>query len=249
VELGVGVTRRGRGSRGWCIRVHARTAWRRARRWRRRDSRGPLQSPCRGRAEDAPGVLDEPSFPPDRRGEEQGVERRVVEALPACGPPILRAPTATELAALAYCTIAVTAVVLIAWYGQWNASGGPRRTVPRSDPVASLAAVALVGSGTITPLGFLGALAVLAGVILGLGRASRVPVGTANGCPGRDIIRAKRVAARARGCHRYWRDAGLSFVDTRTDTTLARLLATPFSSASRSYLAWVKTRLRPSSSA
>jgi len=37
-------------------------------------------------------------------------------------------------------------------------------------PITSLAAVALTGTGTITPLGLLAALAVLAGVILGLGR-------------------------------------------------------------------------------
>jgi hypothetical protein len=37
-------------------------------------------------------------------------------------------------------------------------------------PIASLTAVALTGTGTITPLQFLAALTVLAGVILGLGR-------------------------------------------------------------------------------
>jgi drug/metabolite transporter (DMT)-like permease len=41
----------------------------------------------------------------------------------AGGPPILRIPTAIQLAALAYLTIVVTAVVFIAWYGPWNASG------------------------------------------------------------------------------------------------------------------------------
>jgi hypothetical protein len=29
-------------------------------------------------------------------------------------------------------------------------------------------------------------------------------------------------------CHRYWPVAALSFCDTRTDTTLARLMITPF---------------------
>lgn len=47
-------------------------------------------------------------------------------------------------------------------------------------PVASLGGVALVGTGTITPLRLVGALAVLAGVILGLGRARQVPSGTLN---------------------------------------------------------------------
>src|SRR5258706_11418615 len=50
-------------------------------------------------------------------------------------------------------------------------------------------------------------------------------------------------------CYRYWPVAALSVLDTRTDTTLARLMMTPFSSASRSYLAWRRTRLRCSSSA
>jgi hypothetical protein len=43
--------------------------------------------------------------------------------------------------------------------------------------------------------------------------------------------------------------AALSVFDTRTDTTLARLMITPLWPASRTYLAWVKTRLRRSSSA
>jgi hypothetical protein len=61
----------------------------------------------------------------------------------AGGSPILRIPTATELAALI--------------------------------PVTSLAAVALTGTSTITPFRFLAALVVLAGVILGLGRAPGLP--------------------------------------------------------------------------
>jgi hypothetical protein len=47
-------------------------------------------------------------------------------------------------------------------------------------PVTSLAAVVLTGTGTITPLRSLGALAVLAGVILGLGRVPPGPAGTVN---------------------------------------------------------------------
>jgi hypothetical protein len=47
-------------------------------------------------------------------------------------------------------------------------------------PIASLAAVALTGTGTITPLQFLAALTVLAGVIFGLGRAPQAPAGTVN---------------------------------------------------------------------
>ena len=47
-------------------------------------------------------------------------------------------------------------------------------------PITSLAAVALTGTGTITPLGLLGALSVLAGVILGLSRAPHASAGTVN---------------------------------------------------------------------
>jgi drug/metabolite transporter (DMT)-like permease len=90
----------------------------------------------------------------------------------AGGPPILRTPTPTELAALSYLTVAVTAVVFIAWYTAMERLGADRTGLFNGlIPVASLAAVALTGTGAITPLRFLGALAVLAGVILGLGRA------------------------------------------------------------------------------
>jgi drug/metabolite transporter (DMT)-like permease len=99
----------------------------------------------------------------------------------AGGPPILRTPTPAQLAALAYLTIAVTALVFIAWYRAIERLGVDRTGLFNGlIPVTSLAAVALVGAGTITPLRLLGALAVLAGVILGLGRARQAPVGTAN---------------------------------------------------------------------
>ena len=93
----------------------------------------------------------------------------------AGGPPILRTPTATQLAALSYLTVAVTAVVFIAWYAAMERLGADRTGLFNGlIPVASLAAVALTGTGTITPLRFLGALTVLAGVILGLGRTPPV---------------------------------------------------------------------------
>ena len=99
----------------------------------------------------------------------------------AGGPPILRTPSATQLTALAYLTIAVTAVVFIAWYGAIERLGVDRAGLFNGlIPVTSLAAVALTGTGTMTPFRFLGALAVLVGVILGLDRARQVPVGTAN---------------------------------------------------------------------
>ena len=99
----------------------------------------------------------------------------------AGGPPILRTPTATQLTALAYLTIAVTAMVFIAWYEAIERLGVDRTGLFNGlIPVASLAAVALTGTGTITPFRFLGALAVLVGVILGLGRARQVPASTVN---------------------------------------------------------------------
>ena len=93
----------------------------------------------------------------------------------AGGPPILRPPTATQLAALSYLAVAVTAVVFIAWYAAMKRLGVDRTGLFNGlIPIASLAAVALVGTGTITPLQFLAALTVLAGVILGLGRTPKI---------------------------------------------------------------------------
>jgi drug/metabolite transporter (DMT)-like permease len=90
----------------------------------------------------------------------------------AGGPPILRPPTATQLAALAYLAVAVTAVVFIAWFAAMKRLGVDRTGLFNGlIPVASLAAVALVGAGTITQLQFLAALTVLLGVIVGLGGA------------------------------------------------------------------------------
>ena len=103
-----------------------------------------------------------------------------VIARTAGGPPILRTPTPAQLAALAYLTIAVTALVFLAWYGALQRLGVDRTGLFNGlIPVTSLAAVALTGTGTVTPFGLLGALAVLAGVILGLSRASQAPARTA----------------------------------------------------------------------
>jgi drug/metabolite transporter (DMT)-like permease len=99
----------------------------------------------------------------------------------AGGPPILRTPTTTQLAALAYLTIAVTAIVFIAWYAALQRLGLDRTGLFNGlIPVTSLAAVALAGTGTITPPRLLGALAVLGGVILGLSRAPQAPASPAN---------------------------------------------------------------------
>jgi len=97
------------------------------------------------------------------------------------GPPILRIPTATQLAALSYLAVAVTAVVFLAWYAAMKRLGIDRTGLFNGlIPIASLAAVALTGTGTITPLQCLAALTVLAGVILGLGGTQQVPAGTVN---------------------------------------------------------------------
>jgi drug/metabolite transporter (DMT)-like permease len=102
----------------------------------------------------------------------------------AGGPPILRTPTAAQLAALAYLTAAVTGVVVLAWYAAMKRLGADRTGLFNGlIPIASLAAIALTGTGTITPLQFLAALTVLAGVILGLGRAPQVPAGTVDRRP------------------------------------------------------------------
>ena len=91
----------------------------------------------------------------------------------AGGPPILRTPTVTQLAALSYLAVAVTAVVCLAWYAAMKRLGVDRTGLFNGlIPIASLAAVALTGTGTITTLQCLAALTVLAGVILGLGRAA-----------------------------------------------------------------------------
>lgn len=97
----------------------------------------------------------------------------------AGGPPILRTPTVTQLAALSYLTAAVTVVVFLAWYAAMKRLGVDRTGLFNGlIPIASLAGVALTGTGTITPLQLLAALTVLAGVILGLGRAPQAPAGT-----------------------------------------------------------------------
>ena len=86
--------------------------------------------------------------------------------------PVLRGPTRVELGALIYLAVAVTAVVFVAWYGAIERLGVERTGLFNGlIPIASLAAVALVGTGTVTPVRAVGAAAVLFGVLLGLGAA------------------------------------------------------------------------------
>ena len=71
--------------------------------------------------------------------------------------------------------------MFLTWYGAMKRLGVDRTGLFNGlIPIASLAAVALVGTGTITRLQFLAALTVLAGVILGLGRSAQAPAGTVN---------------------------------------------------------------------
>jgi drug/metabolite transporter (DMT)-like permease len=99
----------------------------------------------------------------------------------AGGPPILAMPTAAQLAALSYLTVAVTAVVFLAWYAAMKRLGVDRTGLFNGlIPITSLAAVALAGTGTIAPLQCLAALTVLAGVLLGLGHTPQAHASTVN---------------------------------------------------------------------
>jgi drug/metabolite transporter (DMT)-like permease len=129
----------------------------------------------------------------------------------AGGPPVLRMPTATQLAALSYLAVAVTAVVVLAWYAAMKRLGVDRTGLFNGlIPITALAAVALTGTGTITPLQFLAALTVLAGVLLGLGRSPQTPPGA--GPPSvRGAARPPRRPA-SRGSERQVTLAGGQFV-------------------------------------
>ncbi|MFG2039311.1 DMT family transporter [Dactylosporangium sp. NPDC048998] len=96
------------------------------------------------------------------------------------GEAVLRVPTPTELLALAYLAVAVTAVVFIAWYGAMERLGAQRTGLFNGlIPLTSLLAVAVTGTGTVTAVLVLGAAGILAGVVLGLtrgaGTAARSP--------------------------------------------------------------------------
>lgn len=97
----------------------------------------------------------------------------------AGGPAVLRPPTRTELAALAYLAVAVTAVVFLAWFAAVERLGVERTGLFNGlIPVASLIAVAASGTGTVTGVRLVGAFGVLAGLFLGLSgdRAGPRPV-------------------------------------------------------------------------
>ncbi|HEV3292729.1 MAG TPA: DMT family transporter [Streptosporangiaceae bacterium] len=100
------------------------------------------------------------------------------------GPPVLRPLTGTELAALLYLAVAVTAVVFVAWFSAVGRLGAERTGLFNGlVPIASLIAVAVIGTGTVTGMQLAGALSVLAGVTLGLTRRAGPPADTRR--PGR----------------------------------------------------------------
>jgi drug/metabolite transporter (DMT)-like permease len=99
----------------------------------------------------------------------------------AGGPPVLRPLTGTELAALLYLAVAVTAVVFVAWFSAIARLGAERTGLFNGlVPIASLIAVAVIGTGTGTGTGMqlAGALSVLAGVTLGLTQRAGPPADT-----------------------------------------------------------------------
>ena len=94
----------------------------------------------------------------------------------AGGPPVLRPLTGTELAALLYLAVAVTAVVFVAWFSAVERLGAERTGLFNGlIPIASLIAVAVIGTGTVTGMQLAGALSVLAGVTLGLTQRAGLP--------------------------------------------------------------------------
>ena len=95
------------------------------------------------------------------------------------GPPVLRPLTGTELAALLYLSVAVTAVVFVAWFSAVERLGAERTGLFNGlVPIASLIAVAVIGTGTVTGIQLAGALSVLAGVTLGLTQRAGPPADT-----------------------------------------------------------------------
>lgn len=100
------------------------------------------------------------------------------------GDPVLRMTSATELAALAYLSVMVTAVVCIAWFAAMDRLGAARTGLFNGViPVAALVAVTVAGIGTVTAAQSVGALAVLVGVLLGLTAGQRARAEVAGGAP------------------------------------------------------------------
>lgn len=87
----------------------------------------------------------------------------------ASGTPVLVVPTASQTAALVYLTVVQTAIVFLAWYGAVEKLGVERAGLFNGViPLATLAAVTAVGTGTVSGLQAAGAAAVAAGILVGL---------------------------------------------------------------------------------
>jgi drug/metabolite transporter (DMT)-like permease len=100
------------------------------------------------------------------------------------GTEVLRTPTRTELAALLYLAVAVTAVVFLIWFAAMERLGVERLGLFNGlIPIASLIAVAISSTGTVTGVRVLGALAVLAGLVFGLSRDPATPDATQTRTP------------------------------------------------------------------
>ena len=92
------------------------------------------------------------------------------------GTPVLVVPTATQTAALIYLTVVQTAIVFLAWHSAMEKLGVERAGLFNGViPLAALAAVSAVGTGTVSGLQAGGAAAVAAGILVGLTRSR--PVG------------------------------------------------------------------------
>lgn len=103
-------------------------------------------------------------------------------AAAATGTDLLRMPTPTEFGALVYLAVMVTAVVCVAWFAAMDRLGAARTGLFNGViPVAGLVAVTLAGVGQVTAAQAAGAVAVLAGVVLGLtaGRTGQPVAGVA----------------------------------------------------------------------
>jgi len=87
----------------------------------------------------------------------------------ASGTPVLVVPTATQTAALVYLTVVQTAIVFLAWYSAVEKLGVERAGLFNGViPLAALAAVSAVGTGTVSGLQAAGAAVVAVGILVGL---------------------------------------------------------------------------------
>ncbi|MGH8897239.1 MAG: DMT family transporter [Egibacteraceae bacterium] len=102
----------------------------------------------------------------------------------ADGSGLLRMPTRTELLALAYLAIVVTALAFVLWYASVHRLGADRAGLCAGlAPASAVMAAAVLGTGRPTTANVLGALLVSASVVVGLAPAPDAPDATAPGAP------------------------------------------------------------------